>query len=125
MLKGISSRVLLQEFPHLRKKFWGRHFWASEYLAASSGTITDEMIREYIDDQEGEQIIWLCVSIDLGKYARKTLHVSALAPCVGFLDSHAIHRGKKARGEIGPQSVAVEISAMERVPRRVRLVAKI
>ena len=27
-LKGISSRVLLQEFPHLRKKFWGRHFWA-------------------------------------------------------------------------------------------------
>jgi putative transposase len=27
-LKGISSRVLLQEFPHLRKRFWGRHFWA-------------------------------------------------------------------------------------------------
>jgi transposase IS200 family protein len=24
-LKGISSRVLLQEFPHLRKTFWGRH----------------------------------------------------------------------------------------------------
>ena len=22
-LKGISSRVLLQEFPHLRKAFWG------------------------------------------------------------------------------------------------------
>jgi putative transposase len=56
-LKGISSRVLLQEFPHLRKKFWGRHFWARGYLAVSSGTITDEMIREYIDEQEGEQII--------------------------------------------------------------------
>ena len=25
-LKGISSRVLLQEFPHLRKAFWGKHF---------------------------------------------------------------------------------------------------
>ncbi|RMH22305.1 MAG: hypothetical protein D6698_01350 [Gammaproteobacteria bacterium] len=25
-LKGISSRVLRQEFPHL--KFWCRHFWA-------------------------------------------------------------------------------------------------
>jgi REP-associated tyrosine transposase len=24
-LKGISSRVLLQEFAHLRRKFWGRH----------------------------------------------------------------------------------------------------
>jgi putative transposase len=55
-LKGISSRVLLQEFAHLRKQFWGRHFWARGYLAISSGTITDEMIREYIDEQEGEQI---------------------------------------------------------------------
>jgi putative transposase len=36
-LKGISSRVLLQEFPHLRKQFWGRHFWARGYLAVSSG----------------------------------------------------------------------------------------
>mgnify|MGYP005828194535 CR=1 FL=1 len=55
-LKGISSRVLLQEFPHLRKKFWGQHVWARGYLAVSSGTITDEIIREYIDEQEGEQI---------------------------------------------------------------------
>src|SRR3954454_7116507 len=31
-LKGISSRVLLQEFAHLRKKFWGRHLWARGYL---------------------------------------------------------------------------------------------
>jgi putative transposase len=55
-LKGISSRVLLQEYPVLRKKFWGRHLWARGYLAVSSGTITDEMIRQYIDEQEGEQI---------------------------------------------------------------------
>ena len=56
-LKGISSRVLLQEFPRLRKQFWGRHFWARGYLAVSSGTITDEMIREYIDEQQGEQMV--------------------------------------------------------------------
>ena len=55
-LKGISSRVLLQEFPHLRKRFWGRHFWARGYLAVSSGNIT-EMVKEYIEEQEGEQII--------------------------------------------------------------------
>ena len=48
--------MLLQEFPHLRKKFWGRHFWGRGYLAVSSGTITDEMIQEYIEEQEGEQI---------------------------------------------------------------------
>ena len=55
-LKGISSRVLLQEYPRLRKQFWGRHFWARWYLAVSSGTITDEQIQAYIDEQEGEQI---------------------------------------------------------------------
>ena len=55
-LKGISARVLLQEFPHLKKKFWGRHFGGRGDLAFRSGTITDEMIREYIEEQEGEQI---------------------------------------------------------------------
>jgi putative transposase len=55
-LKGISSRILLQEFPHLRKKFWGRHFWARGYLAVSTGTITDEMIEAYINEQEGEPV---------------------------------------------------------------------
>ena len=51
-LKGISSRVLLQEFPHLRKAFWGKR----GYLAVSSGTLTDEMIQEYIEAQDGEPI---------------------------------------------------------------------
>ena len=55
--KGISSRILLQEFPRLRKQFWGRHFWARGYLAVSTGTITDEMVREYIDEQAGESIV--------------------------------------------------------------------
>jgi putative transposase len=54
--KGISSRVLLQEYPRLRKVFWGRHFWARGYLAVSSGTVTDEVIRAYIQQQEGQEI---------------------------------------------------------------------
>ena len=56
-LKGISSRMLLQEFPHLRKRFWGRHVWARGYLAVSSGRITDEMVQQYIEEQEGEPIL--------------------------------------------------------------------
>ena len=55
-LKGISSRVLLQEFPHLRKQFWGRHFWARGYLAVSTGNLTDEMVQKYIAEQEGEPV---------------------------------------------------------------------
>lgn len=54
--KGISSRMLLQEFPRMRKMFWGRHFWARGYLVVSSGKITDEMVKDYIDKQEGEPL---------------------------------------------------------------------
>jgi len=53
-LKGISSRILLSKLANLRKQFGGRHFWARGYLAVSSGNITDEMIQEYIQEQEGE-----------------------------------------------------------------------
>ena len=56
-LKGISSRILLSEFPHLRRQFWGRHLWARGYLAVSSGNITDEMIQQYIEEQEGEPVV--------------------------------------------------------------------
>ena len=55
-LKGTSSRVLLQECAHLRRQFWGRHFWSRGYMAVSSGNITDEMIQQYIDEQEGEPV---------------------------------------------------------------------
>jgi putative transposase len=55
-LKGTSSRLLPQEFPHLKRQFWGRHFWARGYFAVTSGTITDDMINEYINEQEGEPV---------------------------------------------------------------------
>ena len=65
-LKGTSSRILLQEFAHLRKQFWGRHFWGRGYMAVSSGNITDELIAKYIDDQEGEPVDYNQFQIDGG-----------------------------------------------------------
>lgn len=55
-LKGISSRVVLQEFEQVRKQCWGKHFWARGYLAVSTGNVTDEMVRRYIQEQEGETV---------------------------------------------------------------------
>src|SRR5680860_1668065 len=46
-LKGRSSRKLQQEFPDLKKRYWGRHFWAIGYGCWSTGNITDEMVNEY------------------------------------------------------------------------------
>mgnify|MGYP001578851921 CR=1 FL=1 len=54
-LKGKTSRRLLQENAELRKMFWGQHMWARGYFAASTGTMTDEVIKEYIEKQDIEQ----------------------------------------------------------------------
>ena len=50
-LKGRSSRKMLQEYDELRREFWGRHFWARGYFAASTGNVTDEIVAEYIEKQ--------------------------------------------------------------------------
>ena len=51
-IKGKTSRRILQDFPQLNKRFWGRHFWSRGYFAATSGAITDEMIIDYIKNQD-------------------------------------------------------------------------
>ena len=55
-LKGTSLRLLLQEFPHLKRPFCSRPLWARGYFAVTSGTITDDMINEYINEQDGEPV---------------------------------------------------------------------
>ncbi len=50
-IKGKTSRKLMMEFKHIQKQYWGRHFWARGYFVASSGNVTDEVIKEYIRQQ--------------------------------------------------------------------------
>ena len=53
-LKGRSSRILQSEYPQLRKRYWGQHLWARGYFCATVGTITEEMIKEYIQTHTEE-----------------------------------------------------------------------
>jgi putative transposase len=53
-IKGRSSRKMLEEFGELSRQFWGRHLWARGYFAASSGNVTDEIIKQYIESQGKE-----------------------------------------------------------------------
>lgn len=53
-IKGKSSRKLMMEFRHLNRMFWGRHLWARGFFVATSGNVTDEVIKEYIRLQEQE-----------------------------------------------------------------------
>ena len=48
-LKGRSSRRLLEEFGELSRQYWGQHLWARGYFAVSTGNVTDEIIRQYIE----------------------------------------------------------------------------
>ena len=53
-IKGKSSRVLLQEYKDLKRRYWGQHLWASGYFCRSVGEITDKIIKEYIENQQDE-----------------------------------------------------------------------
>ena len=53
-LKGRSARKLLQEYPQLKKRYWGGHFWGIGYGGWSSGNITESTINEYLD-HHGEE----------------------------------------------------------------------
>lgn len=47
-IKGRTASKLFEEFPHLKKKYWGRHFWARGYFCATVGDMTEEMIKNYL-----------------------------------------------------------------------------
>ena len=55
LIKGKTSRKLLQEDKQLSKQYWGNHLWSRGYFATTSGQITDEMILEYIENQDEDQ----------------------------------------------------------------------
>jgi len=48
-IKGRTSSKVFEEFPHVKKRYWGRHFWARGYFCATSGQVTDEMIKSYLE----------------------------------------------------------------------------
>ena len=53
-LKGRSSKLIQDEFPELKKRYWGQHLWARGYFCATVGSVTKEMIQDYIANQSEE-----------------------------------------------------------------------
>lgn len=55
-LKGRSARVLRAQYPDLLKdKLWGEHFWSPSYFLATTGNVTIDTLKEYIENQRVEQ----------------------------------------------------------------------
>lgn len=49
-LKGVSSRLLRQEFSaHVNKFLWGGHFWSRSYFVGTAGGEPLTVIRQYVE----------------------------------------------------------------------------
>ena len=53
-VKGCTSRKIQQEFPELRKRYWGQRFWARGYFCTTAGNVTEQTILDYIDSHTPE-----------------------------------------------------------------------
>jgi putative transposase len=51
-IKGRSSKLIQDEFPELKKRYWGQHLWARGYFCATVGSVDAETIRLYVENQE-------------------------------------------------------------------------
>ena len=54
-IKGKSSRKLQMEFKELKQKYWGQHLWARGYFCATTGVVTEEDIKRYIEEHNDEE----------------------------------------------------------------------
>jgi putative transposase len=48
-LKGYTSRILRQEFPHLKSRL--PSLWTNSYFVATVGTVSLDVVKQYIESQ--------------------------------------------------------------------------
>lgn len=53
-LKAVSSRLLFKEFPRLKKQLWQGAFWSPSYFLASTGQVTLEVLKQYVENQNAK-----------------------------------------------------------------------
>jgi putative transposase len=49
LMKGRSSHKVQREFPQLKKRYWGRHFWGRGYFSTTNGAITEDVVLQYLE----------------------------------------------------------------------------
>lgn len=53
--KSASSRLIKREFPFIRKYLWKEMFWSRSFCLLTTGGVTIDIIRKYIETQ-GEKV---------------------------------------------------------------------
>ena len=49
--KSASSRIIKKEKPEIKEKLWKEYFWSKSYCLLTTGGVTIETIRQYIESQ--------------------------------------------------------------------------
>ena len=51
-LKGVTARLMRKEFPQLKNLLWGDSFWSDSYFIASTGQVSLDVLKKYVEEQE-------------------------------------------------------------------------
>ncbi len=50
-IKGMTAKVLREEFPHLKSRL--PNLWTRSYFVASTGGVTLQAVKQYVESQKG------------------------------------------------------------------------
>ena len=50
-LKTITSRELRRNFPEVKEKLWNGAFWSPSYFLATTGQVTLDQLKKYVESQ--------------------------------------------------------------------------
>jgi len=54
-MKTISSREIQRRFPEVKKLLWKEAFWSRSYFLATTGQVTLDVLKKYVDEQGDEK----------------------------------------------------------------------
>ena len=49
--KSASNRLIKKEYPDIRSKLWKEYFWSRSFCLLTTGGVTMDVIRQYIEHQ--------------------------------------------------------------------------
>jgi len=50
-LKSVSARRLFVKHPEIKQHLWKRRFWSNSYFLATTGQVTLDMLKQYVQKQ--------------------------------------------------------------------------
>lgn len=53
-LKTITSREIRRNYPEVKEKLWKDAFWSPSYFLATTGQVTLDQLKKYVENQGGK-----------------------------------------------------------------------